>query len=91
MEEMPHHFWAYPIGILIIYIEPKKYWLIDLFVALCPSQQFSSHVGTVSYLPGLNQYNADVKVPCSMTRTVTPWAVCFKLALLFNPKPNARY
>ena len=24
--------------------------------ALHPSQQFFSHVGTISYLPGLNQY-----------------------------------
>ena len=26
------------------------------FDALCPSQQFFSHVRTNSYLPGLNQY-----------------------------------
>ena len=33
--------------------------------ALCPSQQFFTHVGTHSYLPGLNHYyNAEDKVAC---------------------------
>ena len=36
--------------------------------ALCPSQQFFSHVGTISCLPLLNQYDAVDKVSCSSTQ-----------------------
>ena len=32
------------------------YALFYLFVLICPSQQFFSHVGMISCLPGLNQY-----------------------------------
>ena len=39
--------------------------MIDCIVCvdvLSPSQQFISHVGTISYLPGLNKYLASDKV-----------------------------
>ena len=35
--------------------------------ALCPSQEFFSHVMTISYLPGFNQYLEANKVSCSRT------------------------
>ena len=35
--------------------------------ALCPSQEFFSHVTTISCLPGFNQYLEANKVPCSKT------------------------
>ena len=38
------------------------------FYALCPSQQFFTHVRTISCLPGLNQYLAGDKVSCSRTQ-----------------------
>ena len=39
---------------------------------LCPSQQFFSYVRTISCIPGLNQYLAEDKVPCSRAKHNAP-------------------
>ena len=38
------------------------------FNAVCPSQQFSSHVSMITCLPGLNHYKVADKVSCSRTQ-----------------------
>ena len=44
--------------------------------ALHPSQQLFNHVGTISCLPGLNQYKEEDKVSCSRTQlTVVSWSL----------------
>ena len=55
---------AHQLFILSRTIAISHFFCID---ALCPSQQFFSHVGTISCFPGFNQYAAD-KGSCSRTQ-----------------------
>ena len=55
-----------------------------LFDALSPSQQFFSHVATISCLPGLSSTKLQILVKCFSKghNTVTPHVVSLKLASL---------
>ena len=62
-----------PVKVLCkVWLYPIYFMMLVCVDALHPSQQLFSHVGMISCLPGLNQYQAEDKVSCSRTQHIPP-------------------